>query len=112
MTLALKSLLFGIILIISPLLPPVQILMSRFYLFNDSLWLLGGTLITGSVSSYVLPGRLIQAVEWLANVVRSKSIWFIAFFALTTLILLGWVNQTVLVSFMNSADEHSCLFLA
>ena len=83
----------------------------------DSLVILGVTLLVALLAAYVLPDFLVARSR--PGVSRSPfSILRLlaAVCGLSSLILLVWVlyliNQHILHSFLSSADEHSCYFLA
>ncbi len=84
----------------------------RLFLTADSMMALGLTLVIGYLGSRMPVNGLPQLFEKMAS--GARKYWKIAVVAGLGFILAGLylVNQKVLHAFMNSADEHSCLFLA
>lgn len=81
------------------------------FLQESSFIVLAVTILAGVISIFLIPEKL---VELIADLFRklSKSLWVLIPFLVTSVGFLYWVNQDILHSFLGSADEHSCYFLA
>jgi len=89
-----------------------QVAGHNMFITGDSIFFLGLAIFVGLISQWLLPQSLLDGTDRLFGFVRSKFIFFAISFLLLVLCALYWVNQNILHSFMNSADEHSCYFLA
>jgi len=109
-----RILVFAAFLLLAPLWAPyVQVVNGRrLFLTADSMMFFGGALLIGYLSSLSFPEGMLRLSEYLMRAV--KKYWIGLSLLALGLILGGYylVNQKILHSFMNSADEHSCLFLA
>ena len=93
--------------------PHTQTLLGRnLFLAADSMVALGLALLLGVLFEKILPDSLVGAAERIAGFVRRNFAGFSFLFLLGTLAGLYAVNRLILHSFMSSADEHSCYFLA
>ncbi|HTL46672.1 MAG TPA: hypothetical protein VL688_01280 [Verrucomicrobiae bacterium] len=93
--------------------PHFQVLHNRtLFLAADSFVLLGLALLAGLAAEKFLPDACLSAAEAGISFLRRHSLAAAA--AASVLVLAGLMalNRNVLHSFMNSADEHSCYFLA
>ena len=84
------------------------------FLTSDSMLLLGVTLLVSLLAYYLLPDFFIVR-RTLHAVPRTSPMGYklLAIVALLSLVgILYLVNQYILHSFLSSADEHSCYFLA
>jgi hypothetical protein len=79
------------------------------FLTPDSFFLLGLTLLCGLAGAVWLPDSLPRRGEVLIR--RISPAMMLAALPLL-LAVIFWVNQKVFYAFLNSADEHSCYFLA
>lgn len=104
----------AVFFLLAPFWTPFVQTVGRHHTFAraDALVLVALTLFGGLVCSAFLPNRCLLFVDalcsWFSNYHRFIVI------ALFFLLFLGLVavNRSILHSFMNSADEHSCYFLA
>jgi len=84
----------------------------QLFVTVDSMFLLGVTLLAGILGMWLIRNPLLKGFEELYSdgyqVMRANA----AIVGCIYLCALYLVNQKVLHSFMNSADEHSCYFLA
>jgi len=93
--------------------PHAQTFLGRnLFLAADSMIALGLALLFGMLSERTLSDSALTAVERIAGFVRRNFGIFCFLFLLGTVTGLYAVNRLVLHSFMSSADEHSCYFLA
>ncbi len=79
---------------------------------KDSLMILGASLWIMLLFPFVVPNALLTGARKFAGFVRRFFIPFAILFLGVLLFSLYLVNQKILHAFMNSADEHSCYFLA
>ncbi len=81
-------------------------------LTRDALVWLGLSLLSGLIAERILSDGTVAHLETCFSVIQSRfNLFAVAFLALLLLGLYA-VNQLILHGFMNSADEHSCYFLA
>lgn len=73
---------------------------------------LGIALFLAWFCKFVLPDFTIQWTENLFALVKKNFLVLTAFFLIFCLAAFYWINQNILHSFLNSADEHSCYFFA
>lgn len=93
--------------------PHAQVLNNRqIFLRTDSLVWLGSMLLAGLAASFGFPSSLVRGAESLLCGVRRYLLPLTIFISLASLAVLYGINQKVFHSFLNSADEHSCYFLA
>ena len=78
----------------------------------DSAVLAGSGLLFARLCQWILPAGIVSAAENFGRWTGRNLIWIAPLFFAAFLAGLMLVNRAVLHSFMNSADEHSCLFLA
>ncbi|HOW58911.1 MAG TPA: glycosyltransferase family 39 protein [Candidatus Omnitrophota bacterium] len=84
------------------------------FLTPEAVSLLGVTLLISLLASYLLPDFLVRKgiLDFSRSHTKNLSIP-IGILALAGLVfILLWVNRHILHSFLSSADEHSCYFLA
>lgn len=116
MSLKSRSILFviSLILFLAPGWAPyfAQVAAHNMFITGDSLFLLGLAIFAGLLCSFLLPNGLLEGTNCLFGFVRSKFIILAGIFLPLVLFSLYLVNQKILHSFMGSADEHSCYFLA
>ncbi len=104
----------AVVLMLSPLWTPhVQTLAGQnLFITPDSLILFGLAIAAGILAEFFLPKsydpQFKSAILW----VRFHFKWIAVFFLLALFTGLIAANRFILHSFMNSADEHSCYFLA
>ena len=102
----------------------------NLFVTPDSMVLLGVTLLVSLLGAYLLPGFFVKGTAILIpsslsqgdergrGVSRAPYVVRLMLFTFALLALIGvvfilyWVNQRILHSFLSSADEHSCYFLA
>lgn len=85
---------------------------ANLFLSWDSMFALGAALFLGYLSAYFLPDSFAVVSERLA-LAFSRHIGIIGcIFLLLAGLSVLWINRFFFHSFMNSADEHSCYFLA
>lgn len=85
----------------------------RLFLTADSMVWLGAALLAGFFCQYLLPCFTVHFAAKRIAWIRGKAIWLLLLLLIpATLAGLFFLNQKILHAFMNSADEHSCLFLA
>ncbi len=95
--------------------PHVQQVWGRnLFATPDSMVLLGVTLLVSLLASYLLPDFPTRTGASSSCRSRTKALGFgIGLLALVGLVLVLYlINQHILHSFLSSADEHSCYFLA
>jgi len=111
-----KKILFSLItfLLAAPVWSPyLQQLKGRnMFLSADSMVWLGVSLLVGWICIKVLPDELMSFIEKFKPWIRERMLVVVILFLSFFLYGLYIVNQHILHSFMNSADEHSCFFLA
>ncbi|MSR78008.1 MAG: hypothetical protein EXS63_07285, partial [Candidatus Omnitrophica bacterium] len=96
--------------------PLQELLHHSFYTTADAFVLLGISGLAAFFCCRFLPDSLFEISDK-TGVILSKTkndkrwLWILAFLAGTFVVLL-WINRLILHSFMGSADEHSCYFLA
>ncbi len=73
---------------------------------------LGFSLMTALVCERWLSAGILKGMDGGLRLLRSRAIFFGVLFLAVLLMTLRLVNQKVLHAFLNSADEHSCYFLA
>ncbi len=83
----------------------------RLFLTADSMIWLGGALLAGFLWQF-LPCLTVGLIDRSLPRIRQYATWLMLLLIPATLAGLFYLNQQVLHAFMNSADEHSCLFLA
>lgn len=92
--------------------PRLQVLHDRrTFIESGPLLLLAVILAAGLTCAFALPDRLLRSFDSLVRRLVSSALLLPLFLA-AALICLCLVNRLVLHSFMNSADEYSCSFLA
>lgn len=69
-------------------------------------------LATGFASERFLPECFLAKTENILAFFRSQLVWISVLGIIASVLAMVAVNRWILHSFMNSADEHSCLFLA
>lgn len=101
----------------------------NLFVTPDAMQLLGITLLVSLLAAYLLPDFIVGFFEkfFVPKKQSEKSqrkifglrpiacsLWFISGLLLLVLLvlILYWVNRNILHSFLSSADEHSCYFLA
>ncbi len=84
----------------------------NLFVAADSLVLLGLSILMGFVGSLILPRTLVTLSEQIAAFAKYHSKIFLLLVLTAVLLFYGYLNRSVLLSFLNSADEHSCYFLA
>jgi len=84
----------------------------NLFLSADAMVLLGAALLTGLFCGRVLPDIFLRAADKTLEFIRSKYIVLSCVLLPVILFAIYFINQNILHSFMNSADEHSCYFLA
>lgn len=84
----------------------------NLFLYARSVFLLGMSILLGTLFSFIKGERLIWFVERMAQYVKQRFVLVSSLCLSIFFFSLMYVNQSVLLSFMNSADEHSCFFLA
>lgn len=107
-------LLCAAIFFVAPLWQPLLLELKGHNLFLtlDSMLLLGGAILCGLFCLWFVTDRLLDTFEKLMKLIRSRFAIFAVLFLALLLGGLLWINRHILHSFMNSADEHSCWFLA
>ena len=88
-----------------------QIGEQNLFLKTDSLLWLGGILLMGILFKYI-PQTFFKFVDLTVETVKRHFKILSIIFLIFIFSLLIFINQNILHSFMNSADEHSCYFLA
>ncbi|MBN1689184.1 MAG: glycosyltransferase family 39 protein [Candidatus Omnitrophica bacterium] len=84
----------------------------NLFISPDAMVLLGAVLLLAYLSAYFLPSRFFVLIVRAGQGICRR--WRLTLFLMSVILLasLIWVNRHILHSFMNSADEHSCYFLA
>lgn len=92
-----------------------QVAGRNFFVTTDSMMLLGMTLLVSLLGAHFLPDSFVwnrTGASDFQKRVKATSLG-IGFLGLVAFVLiLYWVNRNILHSFLSSADEHSCYFLA
>lgn len=104
----------ALVFIFAPLWTPhVQPLAGQnLFLTPDSLVLLGAALLLGVLFEFFLPKRFCPQFNSIKPLVETNATLVTLCFLGILFVGLVLANKYVLKSFMNSADEHSCYFLA
>lgn len=84
----------------------------RWFTTSDSFWLLGLTLFAGLLSALLFPSGIIHPLERISKAFTKYYSFLLIVGLPLGIFVLYQINQHVLHSFLNSADEHSCYFLA
>lgn len=84
----------------------------NLFLAEDSLVLLGISLLAAKLAQKYLPDSWLQALPGPLAVFKRRSLLFVLLISAILFAVLVAVNHYVLNSFLSSADEHSCYFLA
>jgi len=104
----------AVLLVAAPLWAPhfQELQGHNLFLCADAMVLLGLSLFAGLLCQQFLSDRIISMTESLVSVMSKKIVLLSCVFL--PLLLFGFmaINEFILHSFMNSADEHSCFFLA
>ncbi len=82
------------------------------FLKADSLVWLGTTIAAGFLFARFFPSSWINFIDAISSFIKRNFKPIALIFLALLFISLMWVNKKILHSFMNSADEHSCYFLA
>lgn len=84
----------------------------NLFMTPDSLVILGAALLTGALLELFLPDHSCPSFQPTVAWIRNNFLWISVCFLSILFIGLVITNKYILKSFMNSADEHSCYFLA
>ncbi len=85
---------------------------TNWFAYSDGLFIIGLSMLTGLCFSRFSPNGFIATIDKAVQYVQRHKKWFLFFLLCAIFLILYLVNRFVLLSFMNSADEHSCYFLA
>jgi hypothetical protein len=89
-----------------------QLKLTRFVAVPNPLFWLGITYLAGYALSFLIPNVFLNLLEETMRFVR-RFFWFFAIvIVIKAILFFYWINQHVIHSFLNSADEFSCYFMA
>ena len=106
--------LLSIFLMSAPLWFPQMGLLTKtnWFMYPEAFFITGCSLLTGVWFSLIPSSQFIFLTEKIVEAVHRRKRFFLFLLFSCFLIAVYLVNQFALFSFMNSADEHSCYFLA